>query len=305
MKKKTIIIAGGSGFLGRHLENYYSQKGYEVKVLTRSPDGANDIYWDAKQLGPWVDVLDGAYALINMAGRSVNCRYTAANKAIILSSRLESTAVLHRAVVNCTQAPLHWLNSSTATIYEHTQGKAPANTEDRGVIGSGFSVEVAKQWEAEFFKFKLEHTRQTALRTAIVLGMEGGAFPVMVQLGRWGLCSPQGSGQQWISWIHIQDFLRAVDFILEQGIEGTINICSPKYIRNEDFNAHLQNLLQPSFVLPQPEFLLQIGAVVMGTETELILKSRKVFPERLLKSGFDFLFPGVKKAMIDLLRAEL
>lgn len=291
MSQKKIVIAGGNGFLGRNLRRFLQDKNCSVQVLTRSPKHDHDIQWDARSLGDWSSSIDGAFALINMAGRTVDCRYNETNKSQILDSRIESTNVLHEAVAACGQPPAIWLNSSTSTIYNDTRGDLPANTEANNNIGNDFSMGVARQWEESFFATDLPNTAQTALRTAIVMGNDGGAFPIMSKIARFGLCSPQGSGDQWISWIHVEDFCRAVWFLLENPTGGVVNLCSPNPIRNRDFNLLLKENAKPWFTLPQPVWLLRLGAIFMRTETELILKSRKVTPERLLNAGFEFHVP--------------
>ena len=303
MKRRTIVIAGGSGFLGRNLKRFLQERGFAVSVLTRSPKEESDVAWDARTVGDWAHVLDGSYALINMAGRSVDCRYNERNKAEILSSRIESTNVLHQAIEEyCHAPPTVWLNSSTSTIYNDTRGDAAANTEERNNIGDDFSMNVARQWEEAFFDVAMLDTFQTALRTAIVMGNDGGAFPVMHRIARFGLCSPQGPGDQWISWLHIEDFCRAVLFLVENPIHGPVNLCSPNPITNVEFNGLLRQYVKPLITLPQPIWLLKLGAVFLRTETELILKSRKVIPERLLKAGFKFDFPVMDDLIQDLLR---
>ncbi|MEL6251174.1 MAG: TIGR01777 family oxidoreductase [Bacteroidota bacterium] len=303
--KKRIVIAGGTGFLGRALQSYFTEQGFEVFILTRNPLGPNEVYWDGESFGEWCYLLEGAYALINLAGKSVNCRYTEKNKALIRSSRLNSTHVLGKALQVFHPAPKYWINSSTATIYEHTEGDAPHNTEHLGRIADDFSVLVAKDWEAAFDSYQLPETKKLTLRTAIVFGNEGGAYPVMRDLGRKGLCSPQGSGKQWISWIHIEDFCRAVDFLMEEEKEGTFNLCAPNYLRNEDFFRLLKKKLKPPFSIPQPEWLLKLGALFMGTEAELILKSRKVYPEKLLMADFRFKYEDMESCLEELLSDKI
>jgi len=304
MAPPKIVIIGGNGFLGRHLHRHFQGIGYEVVSISRT--GPGDVHWDARTLGPWAQELEGAAVLVNLAGRTVDCRYTAANRQQIIASRVESTTVLGAAVAACQQPPRVWLNSSTATIYAHTAGLLPANTEATGVMGEGFSVEVAQAWEAAFAACPAPATRKVALRTSIVLGGDGGAFPVVARLARWGLCSPQGSGQQWISWLHIRDFCRAVEFLVRaEHLSGAVNLCAPHPLPNREFNALLAQQLRPLLCLPQPRWLLEIGAFVLRTETELILKSRKVYPQRLLDAGFRFDFPSCEAALADLLAHSL
>lgn len=298
--KKRIVIAGGTGFLGRQLDQFFSGQGAEVKVLTRNPRSGHHLHWDAQTLGDWSCAIDGSDALINMAGRSVDCRYNEVNKKEILDSRTESTRVLHEAVANCDSPPRVWLNSSTSTIYEDTRGTSPANSEAKHQIGDDFSMGIAKAWERVFFDRNCPGTVQTALRTAIVMGREGGAFPIMHKIARFGLCSPQGPGDQWISWLHVSDFCRIVQFLIEEPLPGCVNVCSPNPIPNRDFNQLLKQSVKPWMVLPQPVWLLKLGAFFLRTETELVLKSRKVVPRRLLEEGFEFKYPRARDMISNL-----
>ena len=298
-----MVIAGGNGFLGQQLAVYFRQQSWRVVILGRGPGAGPDYQqWDGHNLGPWAAALEGAAALVNLAGRTVDCRYNQANRRAIVASRTESTRVLGAAVAACAEPPRVWLNSSTATIYADTPGELPANTEAAGRIGEGFSVEVARAWEAAFAACPAPATRKVALRTAIVLGRDGGAFPVIAKLARRGLGSPQGDGRQWMSWLHIRDFCRALEFLLNEATaSGTFNLCAPQPLPNRDFMALLCRELRPWLRLPQPRWLLEIGAFVLRTETELILKSRKVYPQRLLELGFQFEYPSCKAALAELL----
>ena len=300
MPQPRLVLVGGNGFLGKHLRSHFESLSYQIVSISRT--GPDDVHWDARTLGPWAQELEGADLLINLAGRSVDCRYNAANRREILASRTESTRVLGAAVAACIQPPKVWLNASTATIYADTQGDAPANTEATGIIGEGFSVEIATAWEAAFDAYPAPATRKVALRTSIVLGADGGAFPVMARLARFGLCTPQGSGQQWVSWLYIQDFCRAVEFLAkDENLSGPVNLCAPHPLPNREFNALLCRYLHPLLRLPQPRWLLEIGAFVLRTETELILKSRKVHPKRLLAAGFQFEYETCAAAVAELL----
>lgn len=302
--KKRIIIAGGTGFLGKALYTYFTGKGFEVYILTRNPQYDYEVYWDGKELGEWCYLLEGAYALINLAGKSVNCRYTEKNKVLIRSSRLDSTHILGKALQAFSPAPTYWINASTATIYAHTLGDAPANTERAGKIADDFSVLVAKDWEAAFHAYPCLGTKKLTLRTAIVYGNEGGAFPVVLDLAKKGLCTPQGDGEQWISWIHVEDFCRSVDFLMQEEKEGVFNLCSPYPLKNKEFYSLLEKRVKPLFNIPQPVWLLKLGALFMQTETELILKSRKVYPEKLLEAGFNFDIPRMEDAINILLSPD-
>lgn len=290
--------------MGKHLRSHFEKNGYQVVSISRT--GIGDVRWDARTLGPWAQELEGAALLVNLAGRTVDCRYTAANRQEIMASRIDSTRVLGMAVAACQNPPKVWLNSSTATIYADTEGSNPANTEVAGIIGEGFSVEIAKSWEEAFNESLTPATRKVALRTSIVLGADGGAFPVMARLAKWGLCTPQGSGEQWISWLHITDFCRVVEFLAQtESVHGAVNVCAPNPLLNKEFNGLLGRYLRPVLRLPQPRWLLELGAFVLRTETELILKSRKVYPRRLLDAGFQFKYSTCDAAMRDLLEKRL
>jgi uncharacterized protein (TIGR01777 family) len=298
-----IVLAGGNGFLGQHLAQHFQSVGYRIVVISRAGSSLpNHVQWDGRTVGAWAAELEGAAAVINLAGRTVDCRYTTANKREILSSRINSTRVLGEAIAACQHPPQVWLNSSTATIYAHNENWQRANTETNGKVGTGFSVEVAQAWETALWAANTPHTRRIALRTSIVLGADGGAFPVMKKLAKWGLCTPQGSGYQWISWLHVHDFCRAVEFLLNETDQaGAFNVCAPAPLLNRDFNALLARELKPLLRLPQPVWLLELGAFLLRTETELILKSRKVVPQRLLDLGFRFRFPTCERAVADLI----
>lgn len=292
-----IIIAGGSGFLGKSLENHFQN--HVVQILTRNPKRSNEIYWDAQSLGKWAESLENADVLINMTGKSVDCRYNDNNRAEILRSRIDSTNILQTAVDNCKNPPKVWLNSSSATIYIHAETQLM--TESNGIIGDDFSMNICKAWEKAFFEKQNRTTRKVALRTAIVLGKEGEALKKLKTITRLGLGGKQGSGKQKMSWIHIEDFCRAVEFIIQnESINGVINISAPNPIDNESFMAILRNKLNMPFGLLSPVFLLEIGTLFLQTETELLLKSRNVYPERLLNYGFQFRFERVEKALGEL-----
>lgn len=308
---KKIIIAGGSGFLGEALSTYFSNKGCVVITLSRKQhinnpnthksigNTSQTIYWNGKTLGDWTAQLENAHVLINLAGKSVDCRYTAANKAVILNSRVDSTAVLHKAMAQATSKPAVWLNASTATIYTHAQ--THLNTEENGIIGDDFSMNIAKSWEQEFFKTSHTNVRQVALRTSIVLGNNGGALPKMKLITKLGMGGKQGRGEQFISWIHITDFCNAIEFILESNLDGAINITAPVPERNVDFMNLLRTKMNIPIGISQPIWLLELGAAIIRTETELLLKSRNVYPQRLVDAGFTFNYPTVERCLADLI----
>lgn len=299
---KKLIIAAGTGFLGEVLVNHFQDKFDEIVILTRGKSRVSNkikfVNWDAKTLSGWELELENATVLINLAGKSVDCRYTEANKKEILSSRIDSTNVLNNAVLQCENPPKHWLNSSTSTIYRHSEDKQM--TEQNGDIGDDFSMNVAKDWEKAFFETETPQTLKTALRTSIVLGKNGGAFIPLKKLTQFGLGGKQGSGNQFISWIHEEDFARALKFVIDKEIIGVINIVSPQPVKNKIFMSKLRTQLNVPVSIPTPKLLLKLGAKIIGTEPELVLKSRNVIPERLNQQGFAFEFDTLDKALKNL-----
>ena len=304
--KPKIVIAGGSGFLGQVLSSYFTQAGNEVIVLTRTPRRNGEVQWDGKTVGKWTATLEGASAIINLAGRTVDCRYTSRNRKAMLESRVYSTRVLGEAISPCKVPPALWLNASTATIYKHNYG---APWDENGVIGDTpaakdkFSIEVACAWEHEFNRAVTPRTRKVGLRTAMVLGLgENSVFPVLRGLVRFGLGGQMGDGQQFVSWIHQDDFCRAVKWIMNHPeLSGVINVCAPTPLTNSEMMENLRDLCGRKFGLPATRLMLEIGAFLLRTETELIIKSRRVIPRRLLDSGFHFAYNDFRSAAIDLI----
>lgn len=285
--KKKLIIAGGTGFLGAALEKFFSDKKWQVLILTRTPRAINHIHWDGKNSGPWAAELERAELLINLCGRSVDCRYNPKNKKDILDSRITPTRLLNCELSKLKHPPKIFLNASSATIYVHSEDQPM--TEATGVKGNDFSMTVVKQWESAFFEREIAGMRKVALRTSIVLGEGGGAWPKLKMITRLGLGGKQGTGLQKVSWINIEDFCRAVHHIVEtKYLEGPINITGPTPIANKKFMAAVREKIKPYLHISQPIWLLELGSVLMRTETELLLKSRYVLPERLIKSGFTF-----------------
>ena len=307
---KRIILAGGSGFLGRALAAHFQKSGYAITVLTRSPktttNGIREIVWDARTLGSWAEELEGTSAIINLVGRSVNCRYNTQNRKLILESRVEATRVIGEAIAKCKKPPPVWLNASTATIYKHTFGPA---WDESGEIGGTpeakdeFSVEVAKAWERTFEEAHTPGTRKVAMRAAMVLGTaKNSVFPVLRRLARIGLGGKMGHGRQFVSWIHGLDFCRAVEWLVtHDDLDGPVNISAPNPVTNAEMMETLRKICGAPIGLPAAKWMLEIGAFVMRTETELIIKSRRVAPRRLAESGFTFRFPSLRSALEDLL----
>lgn len=302
MKPPHLVIAGASGFLGRSAAQWFAHRGWAVTTLSRRDPqlpGTRHLSWDGRQLGAWVSELNGAEALLNFAGRSVNCRYHARNREEIKRSRVETTALLGRAIGCCVQPPRHWLNASTATIYRHAEDR-PMN-EREGELGEGFSVDVARTWEAALFDADTPTTRKTALRTSMVLGWgRNSVYPTLRRLVRTGLGGPQGNGRQRVSWIHLEDFCRALEFLLSHPLDGIVNVTAPEPVTNREFMHAMRASLRVPFGLPCPRPLLALGAWMMRTEPELVLKSRWVTPNRLLRAGFHFRFPSMDQALADL-----
>ncbi|MDP5200817.1 TIGR01777 family oxidoreductase [Flavobacterium sp. DG2-3] len=298
-----LIIAAGTGFLGQVLVNHFKNRFNEIVILTRGKsktvDGIKYVNWNAKYFSVWEKELENADVLINLVGKSVDCRYTKKNKQEILWSRIKSTKILNEAVLKCQNPPKHWLNSSTATIYRFSLDKEMDEID--GEIGNDFSINVALSWEKAFFKTETPKTLKTALRTSIVLGKNGGALIPLKTLAKIGFGGKQGNGNQFVSWIHEEDFARAVDFIIEKELTGKINIVSPKPIRNAAFMQKLRKAVDFPFGIPLSKTLLEIGSFFIRTETELVLKSRNVVPKRLLDSGFMFKYENIDEAFRDLL----
>jgi uncharacterized protein (TIGR01777 family) len=306
-----IVVAGGSGQVGTVLARAFHRDGHEVVVLSRRPNDRpwRMVGWDGATLGNWSSELDGCDALINLTGRSVNCRYTTANRKEILESRVLSTRVLGQAVSQSVCPPRVWLQASTATIYAHRYD-AP-NDETTGILGGGepnapdtwkFSIEVARAWERAFDEVVAPRTRKVTLRSAMTMSPDaGGVFATLRNLARCGFGGRAGDGRQFVSWIHYRDFIAAVRWLLEHDdLGGIVNVAAPEPLPNADFMRLLREAAGIPFGLPISNWMLEVGAFFMRTETELILKSRRVVPTRLLERGFRFEFPAWSPAARDL-----
>jgi hypothetical protein len=305
MNRQRIILAGGTGFLGESLIDYFSRNpAYQVEVLSRRPartEGEVCYHiWDGEHLGQWTQALEGAWVVVNLAGRTVNCRYHEKNKDQILQSRLLSTKILGEAIRQCKNPPKVWINAASATIYRHATDR-PMD-EITGEIGKGFSVEVCKAWEKAFFDFQLPHTRPIALRIAMVLGKKGGVMIPFERLVRFGMGGKQGLGTQYVSWIHEDDFYETIRFCIEnEGISGAYNCASPNPMPNREFMRTLRGILKPWIALGQTEWMVKFGAWLISTEAELLLKSRRVAPTKLLEAGFQFKYPVLESAMREII----
>lgn len=313
-----IVIAGGSGQVGTILARAFHRSGDEVVVLSRRPlDSARGrlvrpwqvVTWDGVALGGWRREVDGSDVVVNLAGHTVNCRYTATNRKEIIDSRVLSTRVVGAAVAQASRPPRVWLQASTATIYAHRYDRP--NDEYAGVLGGDepgvprtwkFSIDVAKAWEAAFAEAITAGTRKVTLRSAMTMSPDaGGVFDTLLKLVRRGLGGPAGDGRQFVSWVHEDDFVSAVRWLIaNDDVDGVVNIAAPHPLPNADFMRVLREASGTSFGLAANRGMLELGALFMRTETELILKSRRVVPARLLEDGFAFKYPLWPAAACDL-----
>ncbi|MGO9317446.1 MAG: epimerase [Terracidiphilus sp.] len=345
-----IVLPGGSGQVGEALARHFTERGHQVTVLTRGPYTAQwqTVHWDGEEIGPWTEFLEGADVCINLAGRSVNCRYDAANRQAIYESRIRSTRLLGRVIAGLSEPPRVWLNASATTIYRRAAdedgvdlpvdeacalggdeerverqpsgAKAPVDfaafsarlkscpdtfsESERWVERKGFAARVARDWEAAFFEAETPRTRKVALRSAVVLSpARGSAFAVLSNLVRLGLGGKQGNGRQFVTWIHEADYARAAEFLIERDdLDGPFNIAAPTPLANREFMAALRWAWDVPNGLPAPWPVIKLGAILMRTESELVLQSCRVVPRRLLKGGFTFEFPEWAEAAEDLVR---
>jgi uncharacterized protein len=307
-----IVIPGGSGQVGTLLARAFQKEGHEVVELSRQPSNRTwrVVFWDGRTLGPWTAELEAADAVINLAGRNVNCRYTHENREAILRSRVDSTRVVGQAIAQAARPPRVWLQAGTATIYAHRYDAA--NDEATGILGGSeadtpatwrFSTDVAQAWEDEVEKAgALPQTRKVVLRSAMTMSPDrGGVFDLLLRLVRFGLGGQSGDGRQFISWIHEADFIRAIRWLIEHhDVTGPVNLSAPHPLPNAEFMRVLREAWGIRWGLPAAEWMLEIGAAFLRTETELILKSRRVVPGRLLQQGFSFEFPNWPDAARDL-----
>ncbi len=306
-----IVIPGGTGQVGTILARHFHAQGHEVVVLSRGTKVApwRVVAWDGQTLGEWTKELEGADVLINLAGRIVNCRYNYKNRCEIWSSRSRSVRILGKALATLACPPRVWLQAGTATIYAHRFDAA--NDEYTGILGGTedispekwrFSIDVARAWEGEFALVETPKTRKVILRSAMTMSPDrDGVFEYLLWLVRVGLGGTAGSGDQYVSWIHYQDFISAIQFLIDrEDISGAVNLSSPNPLPNREFMANLRKAWGRRYGLPVYEWMLEVGAVFLRTESELVLKSRRVVPTRLLENGFSFRYPSWSEASEDL-----
>jgi uncharacterized protein (TIGR01777 family) len=306
-----VVLPGGTGQVGTILDRALTAAGHQVVVLTRHPERERQIAWDGATLGDWTAALDGADAVINLAGRSVSCRYTAENLRAMMDSRVDSARIVGRAIAAATRPPRVWLQMSTATIYAHRFDAA--HDEATGVIGGSetgvpdywaYSVEIARNWERAQAEAPTPATRKVALRSAMVMSPDrGGVFDVLLRMTRLGLGGPVAGGAQYVSWIHDEDFVRAVEFLIARDdLEGPVNLASPGPLPHRRFMRTLRSAAGVPFGLPATRWMTKLGAFAMRSDTELLLKSRRVVPGRLHAAGFTFTRPDWDGAATDLVR---
>jgi uncharacterized protein (TIGR01777 family) len=308
-----IVIPGGTGQIGGVLTRHFTAAGHDVTVLSRAPGtdaaGRPLVQWDTRTPGAWHAAIDGADVVVNLAGRSVDCRYHAENRRQIMDSRVDSTKAVGEAICAATNPPGVWLQMSTATLYRHS---LDADQTEAGTLGPGendpdtwhFSHAVADAWEAAATGFELPSTRLVLLRSAMMMSPDkGGVFDVLRRLAKLGLGGPIAGGRQYISWIHDADFCRAIDFLIARAdLAGPVNLTSPSPLPQREFMKHLRAAVGQPIGLPATAWMSEIGAIFLRTETELILKSRRVTPGRLLTEAFTFEQPAWPAAATNLVR---
>ncbi|MCQ9180056.1 DUF1731 domain-containing protein [Streptomyces sp. IBSBF 2953] len=306
-----IVLPGGTGQVGTVLRRALTAAGHEVAVLSRRPAGPGEIAWDGRTLGPWTEAVDGSDVVVNLAGCSVSCRYTPVNLKAMMDSRVDSARVVGEAIAASARPPKVWLQMSTATVYAH-RFDAP-NDEATGVIGGaepgvpaywGYSVDIARAWEREQEKADTPRTRKAALRSAMVMSPDrGGVFDVLLRLARLGLGGPVAGGAQYVSWIHDHDFVRAVEFlVVRDDLDGPVNLAAPSPLPQRAFMRALRDAWGVPAGLPATRWMAELGAFALRSDTELLLKSRRVVPGRLLDAGFAFDRPEWPQASADLVR---
>ncbi|HYY93746.1 MAG TPA: TIGR01777 family oxidoreductase [Pyrinomonadaceae bacterium] len=303
MLRGRIVLAGGSGFLGRALSGELARAGYEVVVLTRKlrkgSSQARQVQWDGRTVGAWARELEGAAAVVNLAGRSVDCRHTRKNRREIVRSRVGSVEAVGRAIAACEVPPVVLVQAGSLAIY----GDAGRRVCDESApAGTGFPVEVCRRWERAFDALELPATRKVLLRIGFVLGRDGGALPTLVRLARLYLGGTIGAGRQYISWLHVRDFCRIVLWSVErEDVRGVFNATGPAPVTNAEFMCELRCALKRPWSPRVPACFVRLGSFFLRTEAELALTGRRCIPDRLVEQGFKFVYTNLEAALADLL----
>ena len=303
MSAGRLVLAGGSGFLGQCLARDFLAAGGEVDVLTRSPNAnlvGRAVGWDGSTVGDWARVLEGAAALVNFTGKSVNCRYTPSNRREILESRLGSVEALGKALNRCTTPPPVCVQAASLAIYGNP---GAALCDETAPPGHGFSVEVCRRWEEAFNTWVVPSTRKVLLRIGFVLGPSGGALEPLARLARFGLGGRAGTGHQYISWLHVGDLNRMILWAIDsEDAVGTYNATGPAPVTNAEFMATLRRAVGRPWSPPVPAWMVKVGAWAMWTEPELVLTGRRCTPRRATAQGFEFTYPALDAALGDILK---
>ena len=306
-----IVIPGGSGHVGGYLFRCFQDKNHDVKILTRKPNLKHPfVFWDGQTLGEWQKVIDGSDVVINCAGRLVSCRPSEKNLKDMMDSRINSTRVIGEAISQSKNPPKLWIQMSTATIYAHSFDQA--NDEETGTLGGNephvpytwhHSVSIAKSWEKTLFHFKTPLTRKVAVRLAFLISpRKKGYFDILLSLARRGFGGPVAGGKQYISWIHLADFVRAMEFVMSnEDIKGVINVSSPHPLPQGEAMSHVRAACGAKIYFPITKWMSEIGAVFLKTDSQLVLKSRRVVPKKLLSHGFQFQFPNWPQAVSEII----
>jgi uncharacterized protein (TIGR01777 family) len=302
MTQKRIVIAGGSGFIGTALAREFSGRGFEVVILTRSPrertGGIREVAWDGEHLGEWIQWLDGAAAVINLAGKNIDCPHTPENLRAIGASRVNSVQTLATALEQVRTPPRVWVQASAIGYYGDTREKP---CDESTPNGHDALARVCRDWEGAFDTAKTPKTRKVTLRIGFVLGTGGGALPVLARLTKLFLGGAAGNGRQYISWIHLADLVRMFAAAVEDGQStGPYNAVAPDPVTNAEFMRELRRTLHRPWSPPVPEFAVKLGARLMGSEPSLALASQRCEPKRFREAGFQFQFPELKAALHDL-----
>jgi uncharacterized protein (TIGR01777 family) len=298
-----LIIAGGSGLIGKALVSHFKDKTDEIVVLTRSESSNTDshrkVKWDAKSGGDWQREFDNCDVLINLTGKSIQCRFTDKNRVLLYSSRIDSTKILSETISQASAQPKVWLNASGSAYYPASE---QAYSEDDIQSPIDFLGRLCFDWESELMKDKNISSRRVAMRISPVLDSNEGALMPAKMAAKFGAGGAQGSGRQFVSWIHIKDIVRAIEFIInDSSLQGPVNLCSPSAIRNKEYMKAVRSAVGMPIGLPAPRFLIKLTAPIIGVEPILALESKHIIPKRLSEAGFKFKFPEIDAALLDLL----